>query len=146
MLKVRQKVFNAGYGPQLLHESERNRRRPIVHERGRKRASDAVLERGGNLFYRLAFEKRTHFIGIVRRAKCREELRFDAADEPLTIYENAVAVEDDESHDSSGHAANSPIAALFKTLSPSIAHFMRVALMPIPTFSSTASLGSVATS
>src|SRR5579863_2502138 len=49
-------------------------------------------------------------------------------------------------YSSSGQPASSPIAALLSTRSPSIAHFMRVALIPIPTSSSTASFESLATS
>jgi hypothetical protein len=47
---------------------------------------------------------------------------------------------------SSGQVAISPRAADLSTLRPSVAHFMRVGLMPMPTFSSTLSFESRATS
>ena len=49
-------------------------------------------------------------------------------------------------YSSSGQPAISPIAALLATRRPSIAHFIRVGLMPMPTFSRTTSFESFATS
>lgn len=49
-------------------------------------------------------------------------------------------------YSSSGQPAISPIAALLRTRSPSVAHFMRVGLIPMPTLSNTISLPSFATS